>query len=66
MTNSAPGSHWKTLALSIVIAVLFWIADPGPYALWLSIMSWTAICVASEGFWHRAPDDTNRKAPDHR
>jgi len=59
MTNSAPGSHWKTLALSIVIAVLFWIADPGPYALWLSIMSWTAICVASEGFWHRAPDDTN-------
>jgi len=59
MTTPAPASPWKTLALSCVIAVLFWIADPGPYSLWLSIMSWTAICVASEGFWHRAPDDTN-------
>src|SRR5262245_46450899 len=59
MTTPAPASPWKTLALSCVIAVLFWIADPGPYALWLSIISWTAICIASEGFWHRAPDDTN-------
>jgi signal transduction histidine kinase len=59
MTTPAPTSPWKTLALSIAIAVMFWIADPGPYALWLSITSWSAICVASEGFWHRAPDDTN-------
>lgn len=59
MTTPAPASPWKTLALSFVIAVLFWIADPGPYALWLSVVSWAAICVASESFWHRAPDDTN-------
>ena len=59
MTTPAPASPWKTLALSIAIALMFWIADPGPYVLWLSIMSWLAICVASEGFWHRATDDMN-------
>ena len=50
---------WKTLGLSFAIVALFWIAEPGPYALWFSILSWTAICIASEGFWHRAPDETN-------
>jgi signal transduction histidine kinase len=59
MPTQIPTSPWKTLALSFVIAVLFWIAEPGPYVLWLSVMSWTAICVASEGFWHRAPDETS-------
>ncbi|HET9235506.1 MAG TPA: hypothetical protein VFP10_15340 [Candidatus Eisenbacteria bacterium] len=59
MPAPALPNPWKTLGLSFVIVALFWVAEPGPYALWFSILAWTAICICSEGFWHRSPDETN-------